>query len=158
MARFNFYLDKLLYWVCAGLMFMMAALIFAQVVARYAFHNSITWSEELGRFIFVYMSFIGMAVAIRQRKHVALDLLLRKVNPRFRQIISVINNLLLIVLAIAIFWSGYKMVGMTMRQITPAMKLSMGHVYIVIPVSGLLMLYYVGLQMIKDMKSGGKEE
>ena len=137
---------------------MMAALIFAQVVARYGFKNSITWSEELGRFIFVYMSFIGMAVAIKQKKHVALDLLLRKVGPRARQIISIINNILLIVLAIAIFWSGYKMSGMAMRQISSAMKLSMGYIYLVIPISGLLMLYYVCQQMIKDLKSGGKEE
>ena len=137
---------------------MMATLIFAQVVARYAFHNSITWSEELGKFVFVWMSFIGLAVAIRQNKHVALDLLLRKVNPQIKRIISILNNILLIVLAIAIIWSGLKMIGLPGRQFTPALQIPMTYIYYVIPASGILMLYYVVQLLFKAMKSGGEEE
>ena len=56
MKKIDSVLNKALYWLIASLMFAMAVLIFAQVLARYAFGNSLTWSEEVGRYIFVWMS------------------------------------------------------------------------------------------------------
>ncbi|MDR1827758.1 MAG: TRAP transporter small permease [Methylobacteriaceae bacterium] len=158
MKRFNEFLDKLLFWACSGLMLAMVTLIFAQVIARYVFTNSLTWSEELGRFIFVWMSFIGMAVAFRADRHVALDLLLRHLGPAKQRLLNTFNNLCILVFALAVAWSGFKLMAMAMRQFSPAMKVSMADVYIIMPIGGLLLAYFVILKLIEAVKSRGEKQ
>ncbi len=58
----------------AALMFLMMVDIFAAVLVRYVFHTALNFSEELGRYVFVWIVFIGMARCIAAGKHVALDL------------------------------------------------------------------------------------
>ena len=81
MEKIDKFIVKALYYACSILMFFMAAIITAQVLSRYIAGNPLTWSEELGRYIFVWMSFLGMAVAIRHGSHVALDILVTVLIP-----------------------------------------------------------------------------
>lgn len=142
MKSFDAALYKLLYWICSLLMFSMAFLIFVQVVARYVFQDSLTWSEEIGRYIFVWMSFLGMAVAIKAKAHVALDILLKNVNYKMKKIITCINAILVSCFAIGIIYSGCLLVDLGGRQRSAALELPMDMIYMIIPISGVLMLYF----------------
>lgn len=123
-------------------MFAMMSIIFAQVVARYGFHHSLSWSEEVGRYIFVWISFLGLAVAFKAGTHVTLDLLLKYLQGVSRRTLELLNGALIVILSSAIFYSGLKLFFLGMRQKSPALKLPMHWVYIVVPASGLILLYF----------------
>lgn len=123
-------------------MFAMMSIIFAQVIARYGFHHSLTWSEEVGRYIFVWISFLGMAAAFKSGAHVALDLMLKHLQGVSRKTLELVNGTLIVVLSSAIFYSGLKLFFLGMRQKSPALKLPMHWVYVVVPASGLILLYF----------------
>lgn len=120
----------------------MMGIIFGQVVARYILHNSLTWSEEIGRYIFVWIAFLGMAAAFKQGAHVSLDLLLKYLTGVPRKVLELVNGLLVAVLASTILLSGINLFYLGMRQKSPALKLPMHWVYIVVPVSGFFLLYF----------------
>ena len=155
MKKIDSVLNKALYWLIASLMFAMAVLIFAQVLARYAFGNSLTWSEEVGRYIFVWMSFLGMATAIREKAHVALDILLQHLTGVSKRAVVLFNGLRLLFLSGALTASGFFLVQYGMLQNSSAVRLPMHFVYAVIPFSGVLMFYYAFREMAETWKNAG---
>lgn len=142
MDKFENGLYKVLALVCGCLILAMTVLIFWQVVCRYVFNNSLTWSEELGRYIFAWITFIGLPVALRAKAHVALDLLLKKLHGKAKLTVLTINAVLTAVLALVICYSGYRLTLLGVGQISSAIQIPMQYVYCIIPVSGLLLLFF----------------
>ncbi len=140
---------KILYYSCAFLMFMMVTIIFTQVVSRYAFGKPLSWSEELGRYIFVWMSFLGMAVAMHKGSHVALDILVNKLKNVSKKILMVLNNLIVVFFGFILTYSGINLVKLGAKQTSPTLKIPMQFVYIVIPISGIILVYFVLSQTIQ---------
>ncbi|MBF7095634.1 TRAP transporter small permease [Alkalibacter mobilis] len=154
MKKLDEILMKILYIVCAGLMFMMAAVIFAQVVFRYVVGSSLTWSEELGRYIFVWMSFLGMTVAMKKGSHVALDVLVQYLKGVSQKTLMVLNNLLVGFFGSVLFYSGYKLVSLGVGQKSPTLGIPMQYLYTVIPVSGIILVYFVISQTLQMFAKG----
>ena len=153
MEKLNKALYQCVAYVCAALMFTMMVLTFGQVVCRYVLGDALTWSEELGRYIFVWLTFLGMSVAFYQGKHVALDILEHQVSGLTKRILLIINSLLICVFAIALFCSGCLLFEIGGFQFSSAMTLPMQYVYIVLPVSGGLLLYFVVYDLFSNLKS-----
>jgi TRAP-type C4-dicarboxylate transport system permease small subunit len=143
MAKFDRILCRAVLWICGVLMLVMAVLIFSQVLARYLFHHSLSWTEELGRYIFVWMTFLGLAGAYPKGSHVALDLLLRALHGKMKRGLILVNGILMTILAIVIIYSGCNLISIGIGQQSSALLLPMNLVYLVIPVSGVLLLYFV---------------
>lgn len=139
-------LDKILHsvlcWACGILMFAMMAITFSQVVARYGFGSSLMWSEEAGRYIFVWIAFLGLVVAFNTGSHVALDLLVKVLSGVSRKTLELVNGALVSVFAIALLAGGMKLYHLGARQKSPAFELPMYYVYTVVPLSGALLLYF----------------
>jgi TRAP-type C4-dicarboxylate transport system permease small subunit len=156
MDKLDNLLTKILYYVCGSLMLVMSIVITSQVISRYIFGSPFTWSEELGRYTFVWLSFLGMAVAIKQGSHIALDILVTKLKGAKRRTLMIINNLFIILFSLVLTYSGYNLVAVGARQSSPSLNLPMDLVYSVIPLSGILVLYFTVRQTIKILQ--GKEE
>ena len=142
MKKFDEILHAGLLWACGILMFGMMSVIFAQVVARYVMHQSLSWSEEVGRYIFVWISFLGLAAAFKSGSHVALDLLTKSLKRTPRRVLEFVNGALVVVLASALLISGIRLLEFGMRQRSSALDIPMALVYIVEPISGLILLYF----------------
>lgn len=142
MKKFDEVLQTSLLWACGLLMFGMMSVIFAQVVARYVMHQSLSWSEEVGRYIFVWISFLGLAAAFKSGSHVALDLLTKSLARAPRRALELFNGALVAVLASALLISGIRLLEFGTRQHSAALNIPMAYVYIVEPVSGLILLYF----------------
>ena len=158
MKKIDDFLFSLLCHACGILMFGMMSIIFVQVVARYAFHHSLSWSEEVGRYIFVWISFLGMVAAFKYGSHVSLDLLLQHLKGYPRKALLYINGLLILIMSSAIFWSGVKLFQLGTRQMSPALKLPMHLVYLVVPVSGLLLVYFSARALWISFHTEAKKE
>lgn len=152
MERVDKFIVKGLFYACAILMFSMLSIITAQVLSRYIFSSSLTWSEELGRYIFVWMSFLGMAIGVKHGSHVALDILVKKLTGVSQKLLMLLNNVLVLFFGLCLSYSGFQLVELGMKQTSPTLQLPMQYVYMVIPISGVILVYFVLSEIIKMFK------
>ncbi|RIW29183.1 TRAP transporter small permease [Bacillus salacetis] len=156
MEKLDNILVKILYYICAFLMLQMAVVVTAQVISRYVFGSPFTWTEELGRYTFVWVSFLGMAVAIKHGSHIALDILVKKLNGVSKKALMLLNNALILVFAGVLTFSGWKLVELGSRQDSPSLGLPMEYVYLVMPVSGILLFYFMISETVLLFKGKGE--
>jgi TRAP-type C4-dicarboxylate transport system permease small subunit len=83
---------RLLEWVIVALLALMVLLVFGNVVLRYAANSGITVSEELSRWLFVWMTFLGAVVAVKEHAHLGSDMLLSRLGPKGQRVCLVIGH------------------------------------------------------------------
>ena len=123
-----------------GLLFVTATL-FLNVVLRYVFRSGLHWSDEVIRYVMIWISFIGITFGIRQDKLMAVDLILNYVGPGLERFIRLVNNILGLLFSVLILCYGKMAVSAMARstQVSPALEAPMYIFYLVIPLSGALM-------------------
>lgn len=77
---------RLLEWVMVAALLCMVVLVFGNVVLRYAFNTGITVSEEVSRWLFVWMTFLGAVVALKEHGHLGSDMLVSRLGPMGKRI------------------------------------------------------------------------
>lgn len=137
--------------LCFLLMLAMVVIIFAQVVARYALSNSLSWSEEIGRYIFVWMTFIGSAIAVRNKLHVALDMFVVRLPRSLQKLCLMISYVSMMIFTGVVIYGGYKFVLKGSNQISAALQLPMHYVYLVLPIGGGLIFFYLLKNFYEDL-------
>lgn len=108
-----------------------------QCFFRYILNNSITWSEELARFLFVWASMLGAVVVTGNRGHAAIKMLDSLFPRKVNDAKELIFDIVIVALGIMIFVYGIKLVGSTWNQKTAALQLSYAYVYMAIPAGGI---------------------
>lgn len=120
---------KLLRFLMAACLFVMVVLVFGNVVLRYAFNSGITVSEELGRWLFVWLTFIGAIVAMRDRAHLGMDSLVSRLPLWGKKACFVTSNLLMLY-AVWLFATGsWQQTIINIENRAPATGLSSGIYY-----------------------------
>ncbi|MCG8565952.1 MAG: TRAP transporter small permease [Desulfobacterales bacterium] len=133
-------IDTILNWVLAVIMTAMLIVVSAQVWYRFVLNNPLAWSEELARYLFVWISFLGSAAGIRMNVHLGIDLIDKILSPRGRKIMTLIVNLAIqIFLAVVIYW-GIKILNVVQFQKSASMGIPMTYPYLAVPVGSALML------------------
>jgi len=112
---------------------------FLNVISRYIFHYSIIWAPELSRFFYIFIIFIGTFLGIRKNTHIGLDILINSLSHQIQNIIEIIRNIILMIYFIFLIFLGFKFVGFGMHQMTLTLGIAKGWVYLVIPISAVLM-------------------
>ncbi len=109
-------LEKIEKFVACACVSVMAVLVFANVIARYVFNNSLAVSDEMSTYLFVLMSFMGTAIAARRRAHLGLSIVTDRVSPRARLVIQMIMYavsalfcLLIVIFGVQMVISQYQM-------------------------------------------------
>ena len=87
---------RLLEYVIAGLLALMVVLVFGNVVLRYVFNSGITMSEELSRWLFVWLIFLGAIVAMKDHAHLGVDSLVSRLPPWGKKVCLVASQLLML--------------------------------------------------------------
>ena len=121
-----FRLLKLIIVLC---MLGMVLMVFGNVVMRYAFNSGITVSEELSRWLFVLMVFLGALVALRERSHLGLDLLIKKLPAVGRNLCLAVGHLLMLYIAWLILSGSWQQARINLDVVAPASGLSMAWFY-----------------------------
>lgn len=148
-------MEKRLYAVlramCFLLMLAMVVIIFTQVIARYAFANSLSWSEEVGRYIFVWITFLGCAMAVRNRQHVSLDMFIKILPVSVQKIALIVSYFSMMIFTAVLIFGGIKFVTRGSHQMSSALEIPMHYVYIVLPVGGVLIFAYLIKNFYEDV-------
>ncbi|WP_017729000.1 TRAP transporter small permease [Halalkalibacterium ligniniphilum] len=98
----------------------MVTLVFMNVALRYGFNSGITWSEEMARYLFVWIVFLGAIAAFKDRSHLGVDVLLGVLPPIGQKIIYVVNQIVIIGLLVIIIDGGLKMIVVNSNSYGPA--------------------------------------
>lgn len=146
---------KLMGWFLAALMFVMMGDIFAAVIVRHVLHTALNFSEELGRYCFVWIVFIGMARCVAGDKHVALDLLPHALKGRAGKVLYTVIYLICMVLFFAVTSGGIALCEVGARQKSATMRIPMNYIYMCIPICGVLCIFFLLLKLYRLYK---KEE
>ncbi|XVH03252.1 TRAP transporter small permease [Eubacteriales bacterium KG126] len=93
--------------ICLVIMFaLMVIAIFLQIIMRFVFNNSLSWSEELGKFIFVWISWLGISIGQRKNEHIKITMIINKLPLKLQNFIEIIANMILIaILAVTIYYA-----------------------------------------------------
>lgn len=146
-----------LYGFSVAAMSVMLVIIFAQVVTRYFFNYTPEWSEELARFLFVWVVFLGSALIMGESGHLAVQFLPDKFKgTTLGSVLDIIINATGYVFIILLLTQGWKMTSIMTFQRAPGLDIPMSWVYVVIPVSSVLMLLYLLKDTIRIVKNFGK--
>lgn len=121
-----FKLLKLLIVLC---MVAMIALVFGNVVMRYAFNSGISVSEELSRWFFVWMIFLGALVALKDRAHLGLDSLVKRLPPLGKRLCLIVGHLLMLFICWLIIEGSWQQAVINLDVVAPASGLSMAVFY-----------------------------
>jgi len=114
-------------------------------LTRYALGEQAKWTEELARFLLIWVSLLGGAVAYRDREHLGIAFVVSSLEPSVRKGMSLLKEFLAIVIVVGVLIiGGLKLVSdaLILEQTTPALGWQMGYVYLVIPMVGVLMLMF----------------
>ena len=133
-------MDRTVNWALALLMAAMTVVMATQVWYRFVLNDPLSWSEELSRYIFVWISFIGAAAGVRYQVHLGIDLLRKALPPNtYRSMMILMNLFVQIFLVVIIYW-GFRILGTVRFQTSPAMSISMLYPYLAVPVGAIFML------------------
>ena len=130
------------------------------VLTRYALGGQAKWTEELARFLLVWIALLGGAVAFGTKGHLGVDYFVEKFHPEARRLMAVASHLIVLFFAGAIFvYGGSRLVSdaLAMEQMTPALGWKMGHVYLALPIAGIFMLLFTLENLIETLTTPANE-
>ncbi|MGF1684132.1 TRAP transporter small permease [Photobacterium minamisatsumaniensis] len=130
-----------------------------QVISRYVIGKPSTITDELARYLFMWVALIGAAYTTGQKRHLAIDLLTMKLTGKRKLINEIFIQFAIAAFAfIVLVYGGTNLALKTLStgQVTPALGLEMGYIYFCLPISGALMIFYsavFGSEKVKQLFS-----
>jgi TRAP-type C4-dicarboxylate transport system permease small subunit len=125
--------------IVAGLFGAAILVVTAQVLWRYAFNNSLVWTEEASRYLFVWMTFLGAALAVKEQSHIGVTAFVDSLPERLRSWLRVLELALTAALLGLLAVVGFQWVGLNADTPTPALRLPLNYaLYASLPVASLI--------------------
>ncbi len=125
--------------------------VFSQVVSRFIFNAPFSWSEELARYLQVWLILLTSAVVLRKGLHLAVDYAVHALPAPAKRFLRVVNLGFIIFFLIVVLISGGMLIAATASQKTPALQVPMWLVYLALPVGGFLMLLEATALLLKEV-------
>jgi len=138
-------IDKVLEGFLVLIMSVLVIDVLWQVASRYVLNSPSSFTDELAGFLLIWVSLFGAAYVTGKKEHLAIDLMLQKADPERKKLLEIIINLCvflfgLFVMVIGGTWLVYTRFALEVKS--AALQLPLGYVYIVLPISGLLIVFY----------------
>lgn len=127
-----------------------------QVFSRLVLNSPVTWSEELAKMLFVWLSFLGAALVYGERGHMAVEYVARKFDEKKERGFAIWTHVVSLVFAlIALVWGGWNAAMNAWSQNLTALPINIGSVYLVMPIAGVAIVLYAIYHIIEI--SAGRE-
>jgi TRAP-type C4-dicarboxylate transport system permease small subunit len=137
------------------LIILMAVMVFDvswQVFTRFVMQDPSPFTEELAGFLLIWIGLLGSSYALYTKAHLGIDVLTSKLSAARKQFAHLLIHLIVILFALFVLViGGIRLVNitLTLEQISPALGVPMGYVYLVLPLTGILMIYYSLISLIQ---------
>ena len=123
-------LVRSLEWVLISILGFMVILVFGNVVLRYGFNSGITFSEEVSRFLFVWMVFLGSVLMLRDNGHLGVHTLTKMLPLAGKKICKLVSDLTVLACCVLLTIGGWQIVKINMVNIAPISEIPLGVVYL----------------------------
>lgn len=120
---------RFLEWLLIFFLAAMAVMVFLNVVLRYGFNSGLNVSDELSRYFFVWLTFIGAVVAFREHGHLGVETLVMLFGRKGRIICMILSNIIIIGVSAIFFWGTWKQAPINASMMSPVTKLPMIWIY-----------------------------
>ncbi|QGH36185.1 TRAP transporter small permease subunit [Gracilibacillus salitolerans] len=153
MKKLNQHIEE---WILVTLLTVSLTSITLQICMRFIFDNSLAWSEELARYCFVWLIYIGIAYGVKRSRHICLDIVYDLVPVSVKKIMLIASYILVGLFAVVVIYYSYFMIEQIMNfgQKSAAMRINMVYVYLSVPVGMALTL----LRVIQNITHVIKED
>jgi len=139
--------------LCAVLLAVMFVVTLFQVVARVVIGMSSVWSEELARFLYVCLVFVGAAPLIRDDEHIRVGILTDRLTGRSAALLKAVIALLTLPFIAVMTQGAWTNTQMNWTTRAPTLEwLRIGYIYLVIFLAGLLMLWYLAVNLVRSIR------
>jgi TRAP-type C4-dicarboxylate transport system permease small subunit len=117
--------------ICVFLMSVMSSVLFLQVIMRKVFNNSLSWSEEMARYLFIWLIYFGISYGAKAGKHIKVEAFLGIFPKKLRPVIGIIGELFVLGFAVFIIFTSFNLVQKQIKlgQVSPAMHVPMWFMY-----------------------------
>ena len=147
--------DNLEEYILVYSMMFSVALVFVQVIMRYVFSNSLSWSEELARYLFLWQIWLGASYAVKEHRHLRIEIIQDLIKTR--------KGKICFELFVMVLWLGFSLFmvyeGSTLTkilvmrgQVSPAMRIPMAYAYASVPVGCALMSVRLCVEIVKSIR------
>ncbi|NCB94790.1 MAG: TRAP transporter small permease [Clostridia bacterium] len=150
------FFDNIEEYFCVWTMAIMTVIVFIQVVMRYVFSNSLSWSEELARFIFLWLSWIGASYAVKERSHFRVEMFANMIKGKSRIYFEYMILIVWFVFSFFLAWQGTMLLIFLQEtgQESAAMQIPMTWPYASVPIGCALMCTRLIVELYKLYKNG----
>lgn len=156
LQRIRSVIDKVLEVVLTVIMGTMVLAVLWQVISRFILRDPSSYTEELVRFLLIWLALLGASYAVSKRLHLAIDYFTLKFKGRQKIYSGLFIDLCIFLFALFVMTiGGLNLVTLTftLNQVSAALGIKMGYVYLVLPLTGILILFYASLQFAERLQT-----
>jgi TRAP-type C4-dicarboxylate transport system permease small subunit len=139
LTRLSGRVNRVMEYLLFGLGLSMALVVAVQVFCRYVLNASLFWSEELARYMLVWLSFFGATVAYHRHLHPGVDLVVRRLGPSGQKVAAAFSHLVCLGLGLVMVVAGSRFAWFVRGQVTPALGWPKWLVLAILPLAGLIL-------------------
>ena len=152
MKRFLDLTHQLLTWLMVGTIAILIVPVTLQIISRYtALIPSWIWTEELSRFMFIWMVMLGAMIGVRERSHFEVDVW-PELKPRAGALLRIVSNLFVLVFALVFVWWGIEFVRFGWNQHSELAELPMPFIFLAWPVAGAIWVLFLGESFVENFR------
>jgi len=123
-----------------------------QTLSHQGFGTPLVWSEQLSKLLFIYAGYIGVVASIKDKSHVAIDVVLNKLPPKVRKWVELFNQIIILAALIAVFIISIPIVQNQTHLTIVSLNISQVYLYLALPILSLLMIYRQIERIVKDWR------
>jgi TRAP-type C4-dicarboxylate transport system permease small subunit len=157
MMKTRHVIDKVLEYILIVLMGILVLDVLWQVISRYVLRSPSSFTDELARFLLIWVGILGAAFATGKKMHLAIDVLINRFNANLRMLIDSLIQAAIALFALCVMVIGginLMLMLLKLGNRSAALSIPIGFVYSVIPISGILIIYYA----LSEIVTGRKQE
>ena len=149
-------------WLAMISLVVMTGVVFFDVILRYIFKQGMPWTQEIATLLLVWFSLIGMAIGVGEKIHISIEMFTMKCSKKVIGILESIDHLLIAAIGVMMLVYGLQIMNVTKNSTMPATKMPSAVLYIILPLSGILVFLnalIVAAKKDKQLLDGaGKED
>ena len=157
MRVIRFFLVDLVEYILVCLMVALCTDIFVGVYTRYVVGKAAPWYDEVARYLFIWMAFLGAAVAVHRRAHYVVHLIVDRFNVEARFAVELFWWIIVMGFSVFITIQGIRVMEGVSVQVSPALGLTLSWVFLAVPVHGCLSFLYAGAHLWEAIQAKMKE-
>jgi TRAP-type C4-dicarboxylate transport system permease small subunit len=145
---FSYGVDRVATFLAVVTLVAMTATTTLQIICRF-FFTALSWSEELARYLMIWLTFLGASMGVKRGTHIAVTFAVSPLAPRWRQAMALVVHLLAFYFFLLVTYYGWRLMNFQAYQVSAGLGISMRYVYVSLPVGGALCAFHVLAEILQ---------